>query len=367
MLTTPLTTTERVIALATAAALGVGLIGLNQTSPSAAQRTGTALTANQRTTPRLNEPAPTPPAAHLVSRPAALPPPAPPEPPRAGCPVPPSHRPPYHPPPVPPPAVAENRLPRPIPVARKAASLAAVTGKGLWVTTFSAKAFDMSKVLAQARQAGVRNLWVRTGGSIQGYYGDGFLPALVPAAHAAGLSVVAWDFPFLSDPVADAVRARRALANGIDAFAPDVETGAEGTRLTDRRLSLYLSLVRAAAGGRPVVATVPRATPYNLTHYPYATFRPYADVFAPMVYWSCNEPGLLVHQSMQALGRILPVAPIGQGYDMAGDGGRSGLPTRAETWRFLDTAKRSGAVGASMWTAEAMSGAQYSALAAYPW
>ena len=281
--------------------------------------------------------------------------------------MPPHHGPPYTPPPLGAPAVAESQLPRPLPVRGKAGSLRDVAGKGLWVTTFSAKAFDVRGVLAQARRAGVVNLWVRTGGSIQGYYGDGFLPALVPAAHAAGLRVVAWDFPFLSDPVRDADRARRALARGIDAFAPDVETAAEGTHLTSRRLALYLSLVRAAAGARPVVATVPRATPYNLRHYPYLTFRPYADVFAPMVYWSCNEPGQLVADSMAGLGRILPVAPIGQGYDMASDGGRSGLPSRAETWRFLDAAKRAGAVGASMWTAETMSAGQYAALAAYPW
>ena len=349
---------ERLLALTAAASLCAGLVALDLVSP--APLPTRAVSHVTRAVPS----APPRPASPVVRR---VLPPAPPEPPRAGCPVPPNHRPPYVPPPLPAPAVAETALPRPVAVAHKASSLAAVAGKGLWITTFSARAFSVGRALADAHRAGVTSLWVRTGGSNQGYYGDGFLPALVPAAHAAGIRVVAWDFPFLSDPVRDAERARRALAAGVDAFAPDVETAAEGTHLTSRRLALYLSLVRAVAGSRPVIATVPRATPYNLRHYPYRTFQPYADVFAPMVYWSCNEPGQLVHDSMSSLGRMLPVAPIGQGYDMASDGGRSGLPTRAETWRFLDVAKRSGAVGASMWTAEAMGAGQYAALAAYPW
>ena len=218
-----------------------------------------------------------------------------------------------------------------------------------------------------ATPAGLTSIWVRTGGSRQGYYGGRVLATLVPAAHRAGLKVVAWDFPFLSDPVSDVVRAHKALAAGIDAFAPDIETEAEGTHVSSRRVALYLSLVRSVAGNRPIAATVPRPTPKRLTSFPYAAFAPYADVFVPMVYWSCNEPGLVTVKSIRQLGRWLPVAPVGQAYDMAEDGGRAGLPTRAETWRFLDSARRAGAVGASLWTIETIGSGQWSALSAYPW
>jgi hypothetical protein len=189
----------------------------------------------------------------------------------------------------------------------------------------------------------------------------------VPAAHAAGLAVVAWDFPYLSDPVADAERARRAFADGIDAFAPDVETEFEGTYATAARVELYLSLVRRYAGSKPVAATVPRPTPMRRKGFPYAAFVPYADVFVPMVYWSCNEPGELVQQSLTELGALLPVAPAGQGYDMGDEGGRRGVPTRDETWRFLDVAHRGGAIGASIWTVERMGAGQLEALTDYPW
>jgi hypothetical protein len=265
------------------------------------------------------------------------------------------------------PKVADAVLPAPLPQRAKAHDLNAITGKGIWVTNWAKDDVDAPALVAKAKAAGLTSIWVRSGGSRQGYYGNRVLPTLVPAAHRAGIKVVAWDFPFLSDPVRDAARAKQALATGIDAFAPDVETTAEGTYASSRRVTLYLSLVRAYAGTRPIAATVPRPTPKRLASFPYAAFAPYADVFVPMVYWSCNEPGLLVQQSLHRLGRWLPVAPVGQAYDMRTDGGRGGLPTRAETWRFLDTARRGGAVGASLWTIETIGGGQWAALKAYPW
>ncbi len=313
---------------------------------------------------------PPPPAAPAPPAPApaaAGPIPAPPEPPQAGCPVPKRTGP--RPPPkvLPAPAVADADLPAPVAAGPKAADLDAVAGKGIWVTNWPDTQLDVAGLVARTKAAGLRSIWVRTGGSRQGYYGDRVLPRLVPAAHDAGLRVVAWDFPFLSDPVGDAQRAKAALDSGIDAFAPDVETSAEGTYATEQRVALYLSLVREYAGTRPIAATVPRPTELRRKSFPYSAFPAYADLFVPMVYWSCNEPGELVEQSLVELGRLLPVAPVGQGYNMGSEGGRRGLPTRAETWRFLDVAKRGGAVGASLWTIEKVGPDQFAALTDYPW
>jgi hypothetical protein len=309
-----------------------------------------------------------PPAPLVVAVPGALPArAAAPTPPRSGCPAPVHHPPSWTPKPLGPPLVAEARLPKPLPRRAKARDLAALTGKGIWVTDWPRDRVDVRAIVARAAAGHLTSIWVRTGGSRQGYYGGHVLPALVPAAHRAGINVIAWDFPFLSDPVADAARARLAFVAGVDAFSPDVETAAEGTHLTSRRVTLYLSLVRSYAGGRPVVATVPRPTTTRLRTFPYAAFPAYADAFAPMVYWSCNEPGALVAQSLQRLGRWLPVAPVGQAYDMGPDGGRAGLPSRAETWRFLDSARRGGAIGGSLWTIERIGSGQESALRAYPW
>ncbi|MBC7374023.1 MAG: hypothetical protein H7323_08540 [Frankiales bacterium] len=273
---------------------------------------------------------------------------------------------PYVPKPLPAPLVASAALPRALPAGPKAASLAPVRGKGIWVTNWQQTPVDVIGLVKKAKAAGLTSIWIRTGGK-QGYYGDRFLPRLVPAAHAAGLQVVGWDFPFLSDPVADADRGRRAFRDGVDAFAPDIETTAEGTHATAQRVALYLSLVRSYAGTRPIAATVPRPTPNRLASFPYASFPAYADVFAPMIYWSCNEPGQLVTQSLRQLGRLLPVAPVGQAYDMGDEGGRRGLPTGDETARFLDVARRGGAVGASLWTIEQISPDQLAVLTSYRW
>jgi hypothetical protein len=208
------------------------------------------------------------------------------------------------PPPVPPgppfkapkPLVKSRDLPHAVAVSRhRHVDLGPVTGKGMWLTTWADTRLDVGTVVARARAAGLHQLWVRTGGSYQGWYGDRLLRRLLPAAHAAGLRVVAWDFPTLSDPLADVSRARAAITGTfagqhIDAFSADIETIYEGTFDTPRRVKVYLSRVRAVAGSMPVVATVLRPTTYMLATYPYRAEAPYVDVFAPMVYWSCNEP-----------------------------------------------------------------------------
>ena len=372
---------ERLLATTLAALLGTGLVSAVIVEPpvpqvSAAVRTVSAdvlppvlpMAASPSATPTTQ--APKKPAASGARKPAAAkPPPAriAAQPPQLGCPVP--KRPtggPYVPKPLPAPSVPDAALPAALPAGPKAASLEPVRGKGVWVTNFRQTPVDVSGLVAKARAAGLTSIWIRTGGR-QGYYGDQFLPRLVPAAHAAGLQVIGWDFPFLSDPVADADRGRRAFDDGVDAFAPDIETTAEGTHATPQRVGLYLSLIRSYAGNRPIAATVPRPTPKRLKSFPYGSFPAYADVFAPMIYWSCNEPGRLVTQSLQQLGRLLPVAPVGQAYDMGDEGGRRGLPTGAETARFLDVARRGGAVGASLWTVERMSPDQLAVLTDYRW
>jgi hypothetical protein len=86
-----------------------------------------------------------------------------------------------------------------------------------------------------------------------------------------------------------------------------------------------------------------------------------------MVYWSCTEPGFATADAIDMLSDYRPVHVIGQGYNMASEGGRHGMPTGAEVWRFLDVAKRHGAAGASLYDAETASDPEWSALGGYPW
>jgi hypothetical protein len=314
------------------------------------------------------KPKPKPPARPLYAIPA---PPVQPQP----CPVP-YRGPGGNPKPIvnPPGLVPDSELPAILPAPKRAVDLAPIRAKGLWIYRMErTENGNAGAIVRRAKAAGLRSIWVRTGGTRQGYYGDPILAALLPAAHRAGIKVIAWDFAFLYDPAGDAERARRALSfrtsggDMLDAFAPDIETLAERVLLTERRVQIYLGLVRRYAGNRPVIATVPRPTDKRLASYPYEAMSPWIDAWAPMVYWSCNEPGKLVLQSMQRLAKWHPVHLVGQAYDMGSEGGRPGNPRGAETWRFLDAGKRNGAVGVSFYVWQETTDEQWRALAAYPW
>lgn len=268
--------------------------------------------------------------------------------------------------PLPPPSVAESSIPIVSSPRARSVSLNAISGKGIWVTVFPGDPVDATRIVATAKANGLDQIWIRTGSTHDGFYGT-FLSSLVPDAHRAGIAVIAWDFPTMSNPALDAARAADAFGYGVDAFSPDIEWPAEGTYLTARRVAYYLSLVRAAAGNRPVVATVPRPVTDSLAGYPYAAEAPFVDAFAPMIYWSCTEPGTAVATAFAALGRLRPLDPVGQDYDMADEGGRHGLPSGAEIWRFLDVARRHGAIGASLYDLESGGAVQLKVLGEYPW
>lgn len=261
----------------------------------------------------------------------------------------------------------EDAIPVVNPPPPRHVSLAAISGKGIWLTLWPRSRVDIAQVVSTAKAAGLRQIWARTGDEEEGFYGGRTLKALVPAAHAAGIYVIAWDFPPLSDPRADAARAAQAFRLGADGFSADIETPSEGTHLTARRVRYYLSLVRAVAGDHPVIATVMQPTNYWLATYPYDAEAPFVDAFAPMVYWSCTEPGMAVSQAITALRHLRPVVPIGQDFDMGPSGGRPGLPSPQEIWRFIDLAHRLGAPGVSLYDLESGGRRQLEALAEYPW
>lgn len=364
-----------VAAIAAASVLGAGVAvaavhqGHETARPAALTEPATTTTTTTVATTTTTA-APRPTVARTVAAASLYPLPAPPAYP-SPCPPPP--RPPGPPPKPPgPPKIATASLPKALPVARRTVSTRAIFGKGMWLTVWPDSSLNAAQVVAKAKSAGLQQLWLRTGGTSQGWYGTRFLRALLPPAHAAGIKVIAWDFPKLSDPMADVRRAKAAIQgrfNGqhIDGFSPDIETINEGTYNASARVRLYLSYVRRYAGNLPIIATVMRPTPYQLRTYPYAAEAPYVDVFAPMVYWSCNEPGSLVAQSVRILAKLRPVHVIGQSYNMAPEGGRPGLPTGREIWRFLDVAKRSGAVGASLYVYSETRAPQWLALGRYPW
>jgi hypothetical protein len=323
------------------------------------------------------------PAAAAPAPLAAAPPPAPaptippvpgPLTPLAGCPPPPSTPGPYVPPWHPDHLVPDNQLPPAQPAAGPGASLTAVSGKGLWVWRYGAtENANAGAIVDRAVSTGLTQIWVRVADSQNGFYGADELAQIVPAAHARGLAVIAWGFPYLYDPVADAgwtdqvLAWRAASGDRVDGFSPDIETASEGVALSAQRVAVYLGLVRPARDGRPLVATVYPPTDHWMAAYPYGTMAPYVDAFAPMVYWECRDPGDAATEAVTRLSPMKPVTVIGQAFSFGDVGGRVTQPDTAELDRFMGTARQDGAIGASFWVWQDLTGEEWNALTAYPW
>ena len=113
--------------------------------------------------------------------------------------------------------------------------------------------------MQQAVSAGLHQLWVRVGDWINGFCpGAEELDTLVPVAHAHGIAVIGWGFPYLWDPAGDARWTEgkydwhAADGQQVDGYSADIEKPTEGVMLSGQRAAVYLELVRQAAGSRLV-------------------------------------------------------------------------------------------------------------------
>jgi hypothetical protein len=217
---------------------------------------------------------------------------------------------------------------------------------------------NVAVMVARAKAAGLTHIYVRTGSTWDGFDGGPFLDQILPAAHEAGLKVYGWDFPKLVSVPDDVGRAVTAIShaapggNHLDGFAADIETKSEGTELTPQAALAYGPALRQVVGpSYLLIAVVPNPTPQMVEKFPYELVVPSFDTIAPMVYWLNREPGIDVSYALQYLARFTkPVAPVGQAYDGGPEGGRPGVPTRAELLRFMAMAKQWGARAVSFWS-----------------
>src|SRR5205823_15023299 len=137
---------------------------------------------------------------------------------------------------------------------------------GMWIWQWQyAEDGDTPSIIARAQSVGLTHLYVRTGSSVDGAQNLDFLDAVIPAAHAAGIRVIGWDFPYLDDVGADVARAVQVInyvtpsGDRLDGFSADIETPYEGVALTPESASTYGSTLRAAVGSSYLlIATVPR-------------------------------------------------------------------------------------------------------------
>lgn len=234
-------------------------------------------------------------------------------------------------------------------------------GTGMWLHDWRrSESGHAGEVVARAQKSGLTHLYVQTGSSKKGWIGKEVLNQLMPATAGTDIKVIAWDFPKLDNPEADARRLARAAwwnrkgAPMVAAVAPDVETAAEGTDLRGDRVERYYKELRKALPERTaILATVPWPSEKRTGSYPYATTAPYADAFVPMAYWYNRSPSVVTKTSMQWLKKFgKPVMPVGQGYD-----GRLDAPyLKADPHpdksvaAFVYVAREQGAQSLSLWS-----------------
>jgi hypothetical protein len=251
-------------------------------------------------------------------------------------------------------APVEAATPAPAPVAAPKPILP--LGKGMWLYQLSmSEGGDANKVVKKAKALGLTHLYTRLGSSKGGFYAQKELDKLLPVAHAAGIKVIGWDFTYLVDPIADALRAKAEIdyttpdGHRIDAFSADIESVQEGVNLTAEGAALYGAKLRELVGpSYPLIATVPRPSPKK--SFPFAEVTAAFDAIAPMVYWQNRDPATDVAGAIDYLAQFnKPIMPIGQAYNGGPEGGPDRDPPKEQLVAFMNTAHAKGAVAVSFW------------------
>jgi hypothetical protein len=231
-------------------------------------------------------------------------------------------------------------------------------GKGMWMYQPGAvEGGNPAAIVARAEQVGLTHVFVRTGSSRTGFYAGDFLAKLLPVAHAHGIRVYGWDFPYFDNVGEDINRAVAAISfttpdgHRIDGFSADVELLSMGVKVTPQNAAAYGAGLRQRVGAQyPLIATVPRPSP-KLKTYPFPEVVASFDAIAPMVYWLNREPAGDVTGAIQTLSSFgKPIIPIGQAYDGAADHGPPGVPNRAAIQVFMAAAEKLGATSVSFWS-----------------
>jgi hypothetical protein len=242
-------------------------------------------------------------------------------------------------------------------------------GKGMWLHYLrQAAGNDPVALVAKAKETGLSHVYLRLGSSKDGFYGQADLDRLLPVAHAAGLRVIGWDFPYLFDAEADANRAVAEIAyatpdgHHIDAFSADIETRSEGVNISVPVADIYSRRLRELVGPKyPLIATIPRPR-YN-RGYPFAEIARQFDALAPMVYWLARDPVAEVDQTVTDLiGLGRPIMPVGQAYDAGPEGGPPGPPPKEHLVRFIEAAQTRGVTTYSFWVWHTATPEQWAAI-----
>jgi hypothetical protein len=257
----------------------------------------------------------------------------------------------------------------------------AVSGKGMWFTNYLPHHSDVNALVRAAQRAGLTHLYAEVAISQFGFYGRNSLDRLLPAAHAAGIKVVGWVYPTLTDVASD-VRLTQTVAtyrtpsgDQVDGVATDIE---EVT--TESAVYAYGQMLRTLLGPNELLVA---SVLHPLTHadYPYGAIGALWNVVAPMDYWhgrhdhvyTSAEVGRFLTTSLTtlraAIGGATAIEETGQSYDMYTDDGSGGTdaPTATELRTELATVRQAGCIGASYFEWQTMTQSEWQTLSAAAW
>ncbi|KHO61731.1 copper amine oxidase [Thermoanaerobacter sp. YS13] len=233
-------------------------------------------------------------------------------------------------------------------------------GKGVWYSIYSAMptANDLSRFVT----ARVTHIYLEVATSKAGFLDEWKkrLDDLLPAAHRAGIKVIAWLYTDLKDTSYDASLtaqvANYVTPNGyrVDGVAADIEELPQKDPATASKMveDYATQTLKNLPAGMPFIAiTYP---PQYRPNYPYATMAKYFDAIALMDYWHVSSANYtyddaknFVSDSIKKVqflaGNNVNIEVILHGYD---DG--YGLPSVDELRGALDASKD--AVGYSIYT-----------------
>jgi hypothetical protein len=262
---------------------------------------------------------------------------------------------------------------------------APIAGKGMYGTNYLVHHSDVNALVQAAKKAGITHLYPEVAITQFGFYGQDSLNRLLPVAHKAGLTVIAWIYTNL-DNVGDDARMTEMVANyrtpsgdRPDGMLMDIE------EVTDSAsVYMYGQLARAMLGPDELfVASV--FHPFARPGYPYAAIAASFNVIAPMDYWHSRKNRTYADETVERFvsvsiqtiraamsiqgGVPLPVEETGQTYDMytAAATGGSDAPTTAEVTADLRTAHTVGCIGVGLYEWQTATQSEWSAISAYKW
>ncbi len=263
---------------------------------------------------------------------------------------------------------------------------AGAAGKGMWFTNYLTRHADLTRLVADAKAAGVTHIYAEVAISRFGFYAPLSLDRLLPVAHAQGIAIIAWVYPTLTNVAAD-VRMTQQVADyhtpggdHADGIATDVE------EVTDSAsVYTYGQLLRGLLG--PDTLLVDAALhPFTHAGYPYAAVAASWNVLAPMDYWHSRYSRVYAAQDVTAfvtssvvtiraamlsagIAHPIPIEELGQMYDMYSDdgAGTGHNPSGAEITADLSVAKSLGCIGASYFEWQTATQSQWDAFSAFQW